>query len=190
MTDFIIHTKDSAPEASKELLGAAQAKYGFVPNLMGEMADAPSLLKAYLALGEALEASSLTPQEQQVVVLTVSYLNQCAYCMSAHSAVAKMVGLPQDEISALREGRPLSDTKLEALSTFAGLLVEQRGRASEDDVTAFLAAGYTRAQILEVIVGLAFKTLSNFTNHLADTPIDKQFALFRWELPEATQSAA
>ena len=84
----------------------------------------------------------------------------------------------------------MSDTKLEALSTFAGLLVEQRGRASEDDVTAFLAAGYTRAQILEVIVGLAFKTLSNFTNHLADTPIDKQFALFRWELPEATQSAA
>ncbi len=157
---------------------------------MGEKAEAPTMIKAYLALGKALEASSLTPQEQEVVVLTVSYLNQCAYCMTAHSAVAKMVGLPEGEISALREGRPLSDAKLEALSRFAGLMVDQRGRASEDDVTAFLAAGYTRAQILEVIVGLAFKTLSNFTDHLADTPIDKQFEPFRWEPPEATQSAA
>ncbi len=190
MTYFTIHTTDSAPEASKELLGAAQAKYGFVPNLMGEMAEAPSMLKAYLALGEALEASSLTPQEQQVVVLTVSYLNQCAYCMTAHSAVAKMVGLPEGEISALREGRPLSDEKLQALNSFGGLMVDQRGRASEDDVTAFLAAGYTQAQILEVIVGLDFKKLSNFTNHLADTPIDKQFEPFRWEPPEVTQSAA
>ena len=189
MTDFTIHTKDSVPEASKELLGAAQAKYGFVPNLMGEMAEAPSMLKAYLALGEALEASSLTPQEQQVVVLTVSYLNQCAYCMTAHSAVAKMVGLPEGEISALREDRPLSDAKLEALRTFAGLLVDKRGWASEEDVATFLGAGYTRAQILEVIVGIAFKTLSNFTNHLADTPIDKQFAAFAWESAEATQAA-
>ncbi len=190
MTDFTIHTTDSAPEASRELLGAAGAKYGFVPNLMGEMAEAPSMLKAYLALGEALETSSLTPQEQQVVVLTVSYLNQCVYCMTVHSAVAKMVGLPEGEISALREGRPLSNAKLEALSRFAGLMVDQRGRASEDDVTAFLAAGYTQAQILEVIVGLAFKTLSNFTNHLADTPIDKQFAPFQWEPAEAAPSAA
>ncbi len=190
MTDFTIHTKDSAPDASKELPGAAQAKYGFVPNLMGEMAEAPSMLKAYLALGEALETSSLTPQEQQVVVLTVSYLNQCVYCMTAHSAVAKMVGLPEGEISALREGRPLSNAKLEALSRFAGLMVDQRGRASDEDVAAFLAAGYTHAQILEVIVGLAFKTLSNFTNHLADTPIDKQFEPFRWEPPAAVQNAA
>ncbi len=137
MTDFTIHTKDSAPEASKELLAAAQAKYGFVPNLMGEMAEAPSMLEAYMTMGKALETSSLTPQEQQVVVLTVSYLNECAYCMTAHSAVAKMVGLPNDEISALRAGQPLSDAKLEALSTFTGILVEKRGRPSEEEVAAF-----------------------------------------------------
>ena len=140
MTDFTIHTKDSAPEASKELLGAAQAKYGFIPNLMGELAEAPAALQAYLSVGEAFEASSLTPQEQQVVILAVSYLNECAYCMTAHSAVAKMVGLPEGEISALREGQPLSDAKREALRTFAGILVEQRGRASEEEVAAFLAA--------------------------------------------------
>ena len=189
MTDFTIHTIDSAPDASKELLGAAQAKYGFVPNLMGEMAEAPSMLEAYMTVGKALEGSSLTPQEQQVVVLTVSYLNQCDYCMTAHSAVAKMVGLPNGEISALRDGEPLSDAKLEALSTFTGILVEKRGRPSEEEVAAFLGAGYTRAQILEVIVGIAFKTLSNFTNHLADTPIDKQFASFAWEPAGAAQGA-
>ena len=96
MSDFTIHTRDSAPEASKELLGAAEAKYGFVPNLMGEMAEAPSMLKAYLALGEALEASSLTPKEQQVVVLTMSYLNQCAYCMTAHSASPRWWGFRKE----------------------------------------------------------------------------------------------
>ncbi len=190
MTDFTIHTKDSAPDASKELLGAAQDEFGFVPNLVGAMADAPSLLKAYWAVREALEASSLTPQEQQVVVLAVSYVNECSYCMAAHSTVAKMVGLPDGEISALRDGEPLSDAKLEALRTFARILVEKRGWAQKEEVAAFLAVGYTRAQILEVIVGIAFKTLSNFTNHLADTPIDKQFAPFRWEPSEATQSAA
>ncbi len=189
MTDFTIHTKDSAPEASKELLGAAQAKYGFVPNLMGELAEAPAALQAYLSVGEAFEASSLTPQEQQVVILAVSYLNECAYCMTAHSAVAKMVGLPAGEISALREGQPLSDAKLEALRTFAGVLVDKRGWASDEEVGAFLAAGYNRAQILEVVVGIAFKTLSNFTNHLADTPIDKQFASFAWEPAREAQGA-
>ncbi len=148
------------------------------------------MLKAYLAMGEALEASSLTPQEQQVVVLTVSYVNECTYCMAAHSAVAKMVELPDGEISALRDGRPLSDAKHEALRRFAKILVEKRGWAPDEEVAAFLAVGYTRAQILEVIVGIAFKTLSNFTDHLADTPIDKQFAPFRWEPSEATQSVA
>ena len=172
MADFTIHTKNSAPKASKDLLEIAQAKYGFIPNLLGEMAEAPSLLKAYLTVGEALEASSLTAQEQQVVILTVSYLNECSYCMTAHSAVAKMVGLPDDEIDALREGQPMSDAKLEAMRTFTGILVEKRGWASDEDIAAFLTAGYTRAQVLEVILGIAFKTMSNFTNHVADTPID------------------
>ncbi len=83
----------------------------------------------------------------------------------------------------------MSDAKLEALSTFTGILVEMRGRPSEEEVAAFLSAGYTSAQILEVIVGIAFKTLSNFTNHLADTPIDKQFASFAWEPAGAAQGA-
>ncbi len=190
MTDFTIHTKDSAPDASKDLLGAAQAEFGFVPNLLGEMADAPSLLKAYWAVREALQSSSLTPQEQQVVVLTVSYVNECTYCMAAHSAVAKMVGLLDGEISALRDGEPLSDAKLEALRTFARILVEKRGWATEAEMEAFLAAGYTRAQILEVIVGVAFKTLSNFTNHVAGTPVDTQFAAFAWQPTAPAQSAA
>ena len=110
--------------------------------------------------------------------------------MTAHSGVAKMVGLPDLEISALREGQPLSDAKLEALRTFAAILVDKRGRASEEDVAAFLGAGYTRTQILEVIVGIAFKTLSNFTVHLANTPIDKRFAPFAWEPAGAAQAAA
>ena len=181
MMDFTLHTPDSAPEGSKETLSAAKKHYGFVPNLMGVLAEAPAAVKAYALLSDAFASSSLSPVEQQVVTLSVSHVNGCSYCMGAHSAVAKLAGMPDTEVEALREGRLLSDPKLEGLRKFTGILLEKRGLASPEDVDEFLAAGYTKAQVLEVIVGVSFKTLSNYTNHLADTPLDRQFKAFEWE---------
>lgn len=183
--DFQVHTKDTAPEGARETLEAIEQKYGFVPNIFGVMAEAPALLKAYATMQGILGETTLTPVEQQVVLLAVSNFHQCTYCMAAHSTVAKKSDAPDAVVQALREGRPLPDEKLEALRRLAVEIVETRGWPSDAALEAFLAAGYGKAQVLEVIVGVAMKTLSNFTNHLADTPTDEVFEAHRWERPAA-----
>ncbi len=183
MKDFTIHTLDSAPEESREMLEATRRRFGFLPNLTGAMAEAPATLKAYLALGEAFGETSLTPVEQQLVLLTVSRHNGCTYCMAAHSAGAAMAGMDEEDVAALRAGTSLQDSRLEALRRFTLDLLKKHGRPTAEDQEAFLAQGYTRAQILEVLVGIAMKTLSNYTNHLVGTPLDDAFAAVAWSPP-------
>lgn len=183
MSDFTIHTVDSAPEGSRDLLASAQKNYGFVPNLLGLMAGAPSNLKAYLMLGQALGETTFTPVEQQIIALTVSRLNECTYCMAAHSGIAKMAGMSDATLASLRAGDPLDDTRLDALATFVTAVVTERGRVSDVGQAAFLAAGFSQAQVLEALVGVAMKTLSNYTNHIAQTPLDAQFKSFEWSPP-------
>lgn len=181
MPSFTIHTIDSAPAASRGTLEAARQKFGFLPNLLGELAAAPSALKAYMTLNEQLANSSLRPVEQQVVLITASIANGCTYCVAAHTAGLKSAGLPDDQIEALREGRPLVDNKLQALRALTTAIVDQRGRVSEVELQQFLSAGFTQEQVLEVLVGIAMKTLSNYTNHIAETPVDAQLQPFAWD---------
>ncbi len=181
MPEFTIHTIDSAPEASREVLRAIKKKFGFVPNLIGELAAAPAALKAYATLSGLLEKTSLSPVEQQLVLVATSIANGCHYCVAAHSMGLKMAGLAQDQIEAIRENRELADGKLEELRKFTSAVVEKRGRLDSADVGAFLKAGYREEQILDVLVGVAAKTISNYTNHLAGTPLDKQLEAFAWE---------
>ena len=183
MSDFIIYDVDSAPEASRGTLADAQKQYGMVPNLMGIMAESPALVRTYAEVGKAFESSSLSPLEQQIVILTASFLNECSYCMAAHSMIAKMVGLPAIEVEALREGRPLDDPRLETLRAFTRAVVRDRGSVSRPQVEEFLRAGFTKAQLLDVVLGVAFKTLSNYTNHIVDTPLDEAFAAEAWRAP-------
>ncbi len=152
MPEFTQHTIESAAKASKQTLRAAERRYGFVPNLMAIMAESPALLKAYAGIGDIFARSSLSPIEQQVVILTVSQLNECTYCMAAHSMAAKMVGLQEAELEALRDGSPLADPKLEALRAFASAVVQELGWVSEEQIDGFLAAGFEREQVLDVLV--------------------------------------
>ena len=187
---FIVHTPEGAPEGSRETLAKAQEKYGFVPNLMGILAEAPAAVKSYAAVYAFFTESSFTPGEQQVVLLSASHGNGCDYCVAVHSTMAKMTGVPEEVVSALRAGRPLPDTKLQALSAFTKLVVTTRARLSESQVRDFIAAGYSKAQVLEVITGVALKTISNYTNHLADTPLDDMFQPQRWTPPQDIAAAA
>jgi len=175
MSEHRLHTVETAPEEAKPVLQEVAKKYGFTPNLMSVMAESPTLLKGYLALGGLLEASSLSPVEQQVVLLAVSRENGCEYCMAAHSTVASMIKAPQETIAALRDGTPIPDAKLEALRSFTTAVVAERGWVKPEAVQAFFDAGYCRANLLEVILGVGMKTLSNYTNHLAETPLDAAF---------------
>ncbi len=134
MSDFIIYDVDSAPEASRGTLADAQKQYGMVPNLMGIMAESPALVRTYAEVGKGFESSSLSPLEQQIVVLTASFLNECSYCMGAHSMIAKSVGLPVIEVEALRDGRPLDDRRLETLRAFTRAVVRDRGWVSRPHI--------------------------------------------------------
>ena len=182
---FKVHNENTASAPASELLKKAKEKYGFVPNLLGTMAEAPALLKAYMTLAGIFDETSFSATEKQIVLLSVSLANNCGYCIAAHSTIAGMQGVPTDIIQALRENTPIQDKKLEALRRLAHNIAETRGYPSESAVKNFLDAGYTQAQMLEVVLGIGMKTLSNYTNHIAKTPLDEAFRKTEWNKAKA-----
>ena len=180
MTTFPIHSSETAPEGSRPILAATQNKFGFVPNLFRVMAEAPAAGEAYMAVMDIFESSSLSDAEKQTVLLSVSFANECDYCMAAHTAVAGMKGVPVEIVEALRLGTTLPDTRLDALAVLTRSIVETRGRPTEAAKEAFFQAGYGTAEYLEVIVGVTVKTLSNYVNDAADTPLDTAFEARKW----------
>ncbi len=186
MSSFPVHSIESAPETSKGFLTAAQKAYSFVPNLLAGMAEAPALLEGYMTLAGIFDKTSFSETERQIILMTNNRLNGCVYCMAAHTTISQMSGVPADVVTALRENTPIADAKLEALRRFAIVINESRGWPSEADVAAFLSAGYNQQNILEVILGTALKTLSNYTNHVAETPLDNAFQANVWSAEEAS----
>lgn len=180
MNNYTPYTIESAPEASQPILKAAKAKMGFVPNLMATMAESPVMVESYLTMMGLFDKSELSQTERQIILMTNNRLNGCTYCMAAHTAVSKMTGVDADVIEALRRGTPIADPKLEALRTFAVIINETRGWASEEQVQALLDAGYTKQTVLEVIVGTALKVLSNYTTHLTAPELDEAFKPVAW----------
>lgn len=172
--------ENTAPDPAREVLAQVRKKFGFVPNMLGNMANAPSLLKAYLAVSTLFDETSLTPIERQVVLLAASAKNNCTYCVAAHSAIAGMQNVPKEVVASLRNRQPIADAKLEALRRFVEEVVETRGWPSEATRKRFFEAGYSEAQALEVLLGIGQKTLSNYMNHFAGTPLDEQFAPAAW----------
>ena len=183
MTTFTIHTPDSAPAASKEQLATATARYGQIPNLYGVLAEAPIAVEAYDALGSLLMRSSFTPTERHVVWFTINAYHDCHYCMAAHTVLAKGENVPEDVVETARAVGSYADPKLEALRVFTLNLVENRGWAAPEALDAFLAAGFTKQTVLEIVVVIAHKVLSNYTNHIVDTPVDDAFKRFTWTKP-------
>jgi AhpD family alkylhydroperoxidase len=172
MTDFKRHDLDSAPTASRPVLAATQKAWGFLPTLHATLAESPVALEAYTTLFDLVAKGTLSPAAQQVAFLTVAAFHGCGYCTMGHTFLARKAGLDEDHVQALRANRPLADARLEALRGFTLAVVRERGHAGDAAVDAFLAAGYTRAQVLEVVVVIATKTISNYANHLTHVPLE------------------
>ncbi len=183
MTTFTIHTADSAPAESRARLETAQRRKGLIPNLYGVLAEAPIALEAYELLASLLMRSSFTATERHVVWFTINAYHDCHYCMAAHTLLAKGEKVPEDVIETARAVRSYADPKLEALRVFTLILVENRGWTSPEDLEAFLGAGFTKQNVLEIVVVIAHKVLSNYTNHIVDTPVDDAFKRFTWTKP-------
>lgn len=172
-----------AVSPARERLEDAKAKLGFIPNMYSVMANSPGLLDTYVHGYNLFRAQSgFTPTEQEVVFLAISRENGCTYCVAAHSFIAdKMSGVPAAVTDAIRDGTPIPDAKLAALHDFARLMVRQRGLPTRSDVSGFLAAGYSEKQVLEIVLAIAVKTLSNYANHVFHTPVDTVFAGRAWK---------
>ncbi|GHD00126.1 carboxymuconolactone decarboxylase family protein [Novosphingobium pokkalii] len=185
MTEFTAYTIETAPEAARPIFEGVKGAFGFVPNLQSYMAESPELLAGYTALWDLFSKTTLTVHEQQVVYLTANFENECHYCMAGHTTLAKMQKMGDDVIAALRAGTELPDARLEALHRFTTLVVRDRGFVADADVDAFIAAGFTRRNVLEVILGAATKLMSNYTNHIVHTPLDAFMKGNEWTKPAA-----
>ncbi len=181
MTEFTLHTEESAPGASKPLLAQSQKAFGMIPGLHAVMAESPGLLEAYQRVHELFVNSSFDKDELTVVWQTINVEHACHYCVPAHTAIAKSMNVSDDISEALRNETPLPNARLEALRTFTVRVVRDRGNVDNDTVQTFLNAGFTRRHILEVILGVSQKVMSNYTNHLANTPVDAPFKKFDWK---------
>jgi AhpD family alkylhydroperoxidase len=189
MADFTLHTAQTAlPDAGAKLAQVEQA-WQFVPNLHRILAESPETLEGYDTLFGLVGKSTLTPAEQQVVFMSINYENECEYCMAGHSVLAKMAKLPDAAIAALRENGTLADKRLEVLHVFTQKVVRQRGQVGDAAVAAFLAAGFTKRNVLEVVLAVATKTISNYVNHIARTPNDAFMADTAWTAPKHRAAA-
>lgn len=178
---YQIHTQETAPAAAKDILMGVQKALGFVPNMLAIMADAPAVLEAYQSTGVLFDKTSLSATERQVVMLTTSAENGCEYCVSAHSALSAMQKVPDHVVQAIRNDTPIADPKLEVLRRFTSEMVETRGNPSASMLEAIAQAGYRETQMLEIVLGIGLKTVANYINHLAKTPLDDAFAAVAWQ---------
>ena len=182
---FNYHEKDTAPEASRPLMEQSEKIFGMLPNLHRILAEAPITYAAYNSTFDAFfNHSSFSRLEAQVVFMTANFENRCHYCIPGHTWAMKAEKMPEDVINALRDGTQLPDPKLQALRDFTQELLDQRGHIGDDHLQAFLGAGYTKRQALEVLCGLASKLISNFANALSHTELDPPMKPYEWAHPD------
>jgi uncharacterized peroxidase-related enzyme len=167
---------DQVPAGSRPLLEKVKKGFGFIPNLFAVFSNSPILLEGYIGLEATYSKGTLSPAERQLVLLTASVVNECAYCTAAHSTLAKgMLKVPAAVVTAVRAQQPVADAKLNALVNLTRELVVSRGHVAPATIQSFLSAGYRNDQIGEVLIGVALKTISNYTHHLSPVEIDSAF---------------
>ena len=179
MTDEMIFAPllpQDAPPQSREILENARRYFGFVPNLLASMASSPVALGVYFNANLGFELGTLTPAERQIVLLTASKENNCAYCSISHSALARFfANVPGDALLAIESGGNPKDPKLNALVSITRELVARRGFISREMTQRFFDAGYKKEQLLEVLIGIGIKTISNYFDHIAALEMDDEF---------------
>lgn len=179
MARLTIHSVDTAPEAAKPRVEAVQKLNGFVPNLIGVLANSPQALAFYQEVGKLNAQNSLTSEELEVVQITAAAHNGCGFCVAGHTKVAKKLNMPSNVIEALRKRLPIEDnSKYQALAQFTMQLIDQRGQVSDEQLAQFQAAGYSEQNVLDVVMGVALATLCNYANNVAKTEINPELQPF------------
>jgi AhpD family alkylhydroperoxidase len=189
MTAFPIHTIETAPAGSQETLRSVKRTLGAIPGLAAGMAESPTLLRAFFAVREIYTGGTLTPIEIQTLSIAIAVENRCAWCVAFHTGMALKEGTPEEALAALRAGRDPAEPRLGALSALSRAMIRNRGDVSEAELDRFLAAGYTRAQALEVVLGIGFSTMANYAGHLIDAPLGPTLQSHAWKADQVTAMA-
>jgi AhpD family alkylhydroperoxidase len=180
MITYEVHTPESAPGDAGHALRALKAAVGVIPNLAATMAESPELLKGFLALRELYAKTDFSAADIQVLSLVAARENDCAWCMAFHTAMALKEGVDGNAVDRLRAGQPPADARLAALSTFARTMVQKRGHVGRAALETFLAAGFTKRQALDVVLGLGFSQLANYTGHITEPALDDFLKPHAW----------
>ncbi|NQA39369.1 carboxymuconolactone decarboxylase family protein, partial [Pseudomonas aeruginosa] len=181
MSRVPVLTLENAPEAARPFLQTALNNSGYIPNLLGVLANAPAALETYLTVSGLNAKASLGLPEREVVQLVAATTHGCDFCVAGHTAVARnKARLPEPVIEALRARGELPDARYEALADFTRAVIASRGAVTDEQFEAFRAAGFDQAQALEVILGVSLATLCNFANVFARTPLNAELEQYRW----------
>jgi len=179
MSRLTIQSIDTAHADAQDRLRAAQQANGFLPNLLGVLANAPTALETYQVVGAINGRNSLTPTEREVVQITAATYNGCGFCVAGHTKIAyKKLQLPEPLVEALRNIQGLADAKLDALARFTLSVLENKGQVPDEAIEAFKTAGYSEANALDVVLGVSLATLCNYANNLARTPINPELQAY------------
>ena len=186
MPDFTIHTLANSTGARKAALEGVEKRYGMVPNVIGGMAESPVAVLGYTGLIDAMFQTKFTRTELHVVWFAINIEHGCHYCMSAHTPWAMEHGVSQEVINTARAGGSYSDGRLEALRIFTQAMVRERGWVDDETVNSFLSAGFTRENIFEIITAIAYKVMTNYTNHIVEPELDEEYKPYRWSTTEVS----
>ncbi|WP_420571549.1 carboxymuconolactone decarboxylase family protein [Kordia sp.] len=181
MSTLKIHNIETAPIGSKASLEQSVKAYGMLPGLHGVLASSPKTLEAYKTIHELFTQTSFNAEELTVVWQSINVEHGCHYCVPAHTGIAHTMKVDPNLTEALRNEENMPTEKLQVLKDTTLSIVRNRGKITDSEIERFYAVGYGEQQILEIILGLAQKTISNYTNHIANTPVDAAFQKFAWK---------
>ncbi len=180
MARLTVNTLETAPEKAKERMEMVQKANGFIPNLIGVLANSPQALEMYQEVGKINRRSSLTPEEIEVVQITAAAHNGCDFCVAGHTKIGTLkLKMPENVLNALRTRTAIEDNaKYQALAQFTMQLIDKRGKVSDEELSAIKAAGYSEQNILDVVLGVALATLCNYANNVAQNDINPELQAF------------
>lgn len=180
MARLTVNTLETAPEKAKERMEMVQKANGFIPNLIGVLANSPQALEMYQEVGKINSRSSLTPEEIEVVQITAAAHNGCDFCVAGHTKIGTLkLKMPENVLNALRARTTIEDNaKYQALAQFTMQLIDKRGKVSDEELAAIKAAGYSEQNILDVVLGVALATLCNYANNVAQNDINPELQAY------------
>lgn len=163
-------TKEQAPEKAKDSLEAINQQFGKIPNIFKMMANSSAVIKTYLAMNDALSEKMLDDKIAERIAVQIAAQNGCEYCSAAHSFIASKI-ISEEEIKKSREAKS-EDSKVQAALEFAGSVMKNAGKVSDEELEKVKNAGYSEGEILEIIAVVALNFFTNALNNVAQTPVD------------------